>query len=237
MKKLFAFLMMLTFLTTNFAFAENTSIDLSNYSYEELIQLSEAIKQALSTFEPEPVYESLTKGSKGESVVTLQKRLAELNYLQSRADGDYGNVTAEAVKLFQKTVGLEITGTADPDTQKALYAEDAPIAKVYVALDFKGISRDPENHKGKLYKFSGKVLQVLEEKMDSFTYVCMRIATKGNYDDVVYVTYLRNNNEARILEDDRVTVYATCLGLHTYETVIGGTVTLPNFLADTVSFN
>lgn len=40
-----------------------------------------------------------------------------------------------------------------------------------------------------------------------------------------------------MLEDDRVTVYAECLGLYTYETVIGGSVTLPNFFAETVTLN
>ena len=146
-------------------------------------------------------------------------------------------MTKSAVELFQKEVGLAVTGIADTKTQEALFAEDAPVAKVYLALDFKAISRDPDSYEGKNYTFTGKVVQVLEEEMDNYTYVVMRIATKGNYDNVVYVTYLRENGEARILEDDRVTVYATCLGLYTYETVIGGSVTLPNFLAESVTLN
>ena len=69
------------------------------------------------------------------------------------------------------------------------------------------------------------------------TSTAMRIATKGNYDDVVYVTYERPNSDKRILEDDRVTIYGECNGLYTYETIMGGSVTLPKFEAETVSFD
>lgn len=67
------------------------------------------------------------------------------------------------------------------------------------------------------------------------TYVVMRIATRGNYDDVVYVTYFRGEGESRILEDDRVTVYGKCEGLYTYESTTGKSVTLPEFTAETVT--
>lgn len=227
---------------TGVASAEKDFAFLNTYTDEELMAMQEALTEEINsrgqistTSAKMATYGTLQKGNKGDQVVNLQNRLIELNYLDSRADGDYGNKTTEAVKLFQKTAGLSVTGVADQETQKTLYAKDAPKAKVYLTLDFKGISRDPDSHNGKQYKFTGKVLQVLEEKMENYTYVCMRIATKGSYDDVVYVTYLRKNSEARILEDDRVTVYATCLGLYTYETVMGSSVTLPNFLADSIS--
>ncbi|MBR5546033.1 MAG: peptidoglycan-binding protein [Clostridia bacterium] len=242
MKKLLSLCLVLLILFTGVASAENDYSFLKTYTDEELLAMQEALTAEINSrgqigtsSVKVATYETLQKGSKGDKVVSLQSRLIELNYLQSRADGDFGNKTTEAVKLFQKTAGLSVTGIADQETQEALYAKDAPKAKVYLTLDFKGISRDPDSHNGNQYKFTGKVLQVLEEKMENYTCVCMRIATKGNYDDVVYVTYLRKNSEARILEDDRVTVYATCLGLYTYETVMGSSVTLPNFLADTIS--
>lgn len=242
MKKFLALFLVVLVLFTGVASAEKNFSFLNTYTDEELLAMQEALTaeinsrgQGSALSAGITTYETLQKGSKGDRVVNLQTRLIELNYLDSRADGDYGNKTTEAVKLFQKTAGLDVTGVADKETQKALYAKDAPKAKVYLTLDFKGISRDPDSHNGNQYKFTGKVLQVLEEKMETYTYVCMRIATKGSYDDVVYVTYLRKNSEARILEDDRVTVYATCLGLYTYETVMGSSVTLPNFLADSIS--
>lgn len=265
MKKLLALLLMVMILSSSAALAESidfskytdeelnlafdniqieratrgfsTLPDLTAYTDEELIALHDAITAEQDARGIAAEVKILQKGSKGDDVKALQQRLIELNYLSGSADGDYGNKTKSAVELFQKDAAIPVTGIADAETQDILYSEYAPVAKVYLNLDFKAISRDPDSYNGKNYTFTGKVIQVMEEEMESYTYVAMRIATKNNYDDVVYVSYLRENNESRILEDDRVTIYATCLGLYTYETVIGGSVTLPNFFAESVTVN
>lgn len=240
MKRLFAMILVLVMLGASATLAETVdgSVDLPDltvYSDEALEALAEAVKSEQDARGIEHERETLQKGDKGDEVIALQKRLIELNYLSGSADGDYGNKTKSAVELFQKEANLSATGIADTETQQALFAEDAPVAKVYLSLDFDAISRDPSSYKGKNYTFSGKVVQVMEQEALSSTYVVMRIATKGNYDDVVYVTYYRDSDEARILEDDRVTVYGTCEGLHAYETVLGSSVTLPKFSAESVS--
>ena len=77
---------------------------------------------------PAPVatYEELAKGSKSDAVRDLQQRLVDLNYLSGKADGGYGNMTAQAVTDFQATAGITPSGIADNATQAALFAEDAP---------------------------------------------------------------------------------------------------------------
>ena len=222
--------------------------DISTLTDEELIQLTQMIEdeqskraQTSETGEAETTEApqlTMQKGDKSEDVRQLQNRLIELNYLAGGADGDFGGKTEAAVKLYQQTAGLEATGIADPATLESLYAADAPKTKVYKQLNFKEISRDPNAYDGEYYSFTGKVLQVLEgSDYGGTTSTTMRIATKGNYDNVVYVTYERPNNDKRILEDDRVTVYGVCKGLYTYETIMGGSVTLPKFVAETVSFD
>lgn len=79
--------------------------------------------QASST--PVP-YVTLANGSEGSAVRRLQQRLADLGYLNSEIDGDFGKKTKTAVQLFQQSAGIEITGIADVDTQIALFADDAP---------------------------------------------------------------------------------------------------------------
>lgn len=181
-------------------------------------------------------YQTLQKGSKGDDVKALQQRLIELNYLSGTADGDFGGKTTSAVELFQSTVGLTANGIADAATQEALFASDAPKAKVYQSLDYKAISRDPGAYEGNLYKFDGKILQVMEEAQgDGTTFVTLRVATKGGYDDVVLVGYTRSAGEARVLEDDRITIHGTSHGLYTYETVMGAEMTIPLIMADTIS--
>lgn len=71
-------------------------------------------------------YETLSPGMSGENVRILQKRLRSLHYFTTAVDGGYGNITTLAVKDFQKAAGLPVTGTADVETQKKLYASSAP---------------------------------------------------------------------------------------------------------------
>ncbi len=81
-----------------------------------------------ATDAPELSGSTLQQGSTGEAVKKLQQRLIELRYLTGSADGTYGSATKAAVQAFQQVVGLEADGVADPTTQMALYASDAPAA-------------------------------------------------------------------------------------------------------------
>ena len=83
---------------------------------------------ATPTPTPEPVleYQTLQKKSKGVEVLEMQNRLYELGYLDGDRDGEFGNVTQTAVKLFQQDAGLEVTGIADNETLTLLYSENAP---------------------------------------------------------------------------------------------------------------
>lgn len=59
-------------------------------------------------------------------VCLLQQRLIELGWLDGKADGVYGDDTYMAVGYFQKAIGMQPNGNATPETQEALYKDDAP---------------------------------------------------------------------------------------------------------------
>ena len=64
---------------------------------------------------------NLKRGSKGETVKELQTLLKKLGYYTGVIDGDYGNLTEEAVKKYQKTTGtLAVDGIVGPITCKHL---------------------------------------------------------------------------------------------------------------------
>lgn len=63
--------------------------------------------------------EELSVGSSGIKVLNLQKKLVQLGMLRY-ADGIYGDLTRKAVMDAQKQLGLEATGVADVEFQKAL---------------------------------------------------------------------------------------------------------------------
>ena len=71
-------------------------------------------------------YITLRRGDENARVKDMQRRLAELNYYSGRHDGYFGKNTYEAVRAFQRKVGLEATGVADPTTLKELYSSNAP---------------------------------------------------------------------------------------------------------------
>lgn len=97
-------------------------------------------------------------------------------------------------------------------------------------IPYKSLARSPEKYERKKVKFTGKIIQVMESDI----YTCFRIdVTKGAYgiwDDTVYVEYWEDSSK-RFLEDDVVTFYGKFEGLHTYETVLGASVTIPSVTA------
>ncbi len=68
---------------------------------------------------------TLNSHSKGENVLQLQQRLAELGYYSGDPDGKYGSQTQSAVRSFQRRNGLSADGIAGPLTLTALYSGDA----------------------------------------------------------------------------------------------------------------
>ena len=78
---------------------------------------------------PEPrafaaAYHTLREGDYGYDVLTLQNRLKELGLLAVKdATACYAEKTVAAVRAFQKEEGLEVTGEADPETQRRLLGD------------------------------------------------------------------------------------------------------------------
>ena len=181
---------------------------------------------------------ALKRGSKGEEVRRLQERLIELEYLTGSADGAFGAMTEQAVVDFQDNNSLSTTGTVGDETREKLFKEDAkknpnpPFdPATYSKLNYKDIARYPDNYYDEYITFSGRIIQVVDDSGYCGEY---RIATSGSYDNVVYVEYWPPDNAPRILEGDRVTVYACSTGIETYTTVLGATVSIPSFDAKRV---
>jgi len=73
--------------------------------------------------------QTLKKGSKGEDVKRIQRKLYDANYLPGGVDGQFGNDTFLAVKYFQRLNGLKETGIADEQTQLLLFSDEHKIAE------------------------------------------------------------------------------------------------------------
>ena len=62
----------------------------------------------------------LKKGSRGDEVVTLQKKLKQWGYYDGAVDGVFGSGTEKAVQYFQRKNGLTADGVVGAKTAAAL---------------------------------------------------------------------------------------------------------------------
>ncbi|MBQ6065461.1 MAG: zinc-ribbon domain-containing protein [Clostridia bacterium] len=145
-------------------------------------------------------------------------------------------VTLEADKESEVT----ITYKDQSCTIKVLCStiSDAAYKSKCESISYTELARSPKSYEGKNVKFTGTILQVIEDFEDGINYVALRVATKWGYsqyiDDVVYVLYAMPEDSPRFLEDDTITFYGVSTGLYTYKTVRGDEVTIPKVLAKVI---
>lgn len=76
---------------------------------------------------------TLSKGSKGDAVKTLQQRLQILGYYSSTIDGDFGSITEAAVIEFQNDNAAFVDGVVGMETESAIQRDiwvlERPILK------------------------------------------------------------------------------------------------------------
>ncbi|MEN6414288.1 MAG: NlpC/P60 family protein [Veillonellales bacterium] len=69
------------------------------------------------------------EGDRGQEVAIIQQQLNALGYNAGSADGDYGFVTQNAVKSFQRDRGLDADGVVGTQTYRALMGRDIPASR------------------------------------------------------------------------------------------------------------
>ncbi|MCL5457582.1 carboxypeptidase-like regulatory domain-containing protein [Loigolactobacillus coryniformis] len=106
--------------------------------------------------------------------------------------------------------------------------EDVNTADYQTTIAYDSLARTPDDYKGEKVAFTGTVLQVMEDDDENE----LRVAIDDDYDNVVLVGYDPDiMSGSRILEDDTVTFYGESVGTMTYESTMGGDITIPAVLA------
>ncbi|MDD2648247.1 MAG: peptidoglycan-binding protein [Eubacteriales bacterium] len=96
----------------------------------DALSLTERIETAVPTATPKPTdtsvkYKTLKRGSSGDAVTDMQRRLIVLGFMSTVADGKFGGGTQLAVTAFQKANGLKADGIAGQSTLTLLYSDSA----------------------------------------------------------------------------------------------------------------
>lgn len=149
---------------------------------------------------------------------------------QAQAESDKIAAEAAAKKAAEEKAAADKKAAEEAEKKRA-DEEAARLAEEKKGYDtgitYDQIARTPDNYKEKKVKFTGRVVQVIENSDE----ITLRIATKKSYgsyyDDIILVYYSPSLITSRILEDDIITIYGVSKGLYTYESTLGGAITVP----------
>lgn len=148
----------------------------------------------------------------------------------------YENPTVKIGETVKFTYKGEIQSFAEkqPGTVSDItVTASAPAGAEYeTGITYENLSRNPDDYEGKLVKFTGTVVQLIEDT--SSDEIQIRFAVNDNYDTILYCGYDKSIVTSRVLEDDTITIYGRSVGLISYESTMGGTITIPAVYIDKI---
>ena len=173
------------------------------------------------------------------AVIILSVLVIALLFNQCKAKPEPTSTTATNAPVQVTSTPKQAATTAPtkkPEPTKS--PEPVPKEKEFIKenygyVEYSELARNPDSYKGKSLTYKGKVIQVIEGDTETQH----RIAVNGNYDKVIFVGYPKNMVASRVLEDDYVTVYGTSLGLYSYQSTMGGKITIPALYLDRIEIN
>lgn len=172
-------------------------------------------------------YESLsTKLTSTET--KLNKTEEKLEKLQEKYDS-----CKEKLDEYEQSEEIENntqTNISDDSNQTVPVPQDT--SDYETGITYEQLARTPDDYEGHLVKFTGEVVQVMEDTENNE--VSIRLAVDGNYDNILFCGYSSDIVTSRVLENDTITIYGTSYGLYSYESALGGQITIPAVWIDKI---
>ena len=163
-------------------------------------------------------YESIQLEDAKNKTEKESRELAEKKAAEEKAAAE-----AKAKKEAEEKAAAEKKAAEEQAAAEAKAAEEARGYETGITFD--NLARTPDAYKGKKVKFSGKVIQVIE----GTTETQLRLAISGDYNKVIFCRVPKAKTSAtRILEDDYIHIMGVSNGLISYESTMGGTITIPD---------
>lgn len=174
-------------------------------------------------------YENQLK-DKNKAYESLEAEYSAYKDSMSEYEG-LASAEAEARKIQAEELAESKAQAKAESIAESIAAKEAEEKNGYDSgITFDQLARNPDDYNGKKVKFRGKVLQVVEGGSETI----IRLATKGGYDDVLYCTYKKNIVSSRILEDDKITIYGVSNGTTSYQSTMGGQITIPSITVEKI---
>lgn len=138
---------------------------------------------------------------------------------------------ADARRIQAERISAEEQAAKEQAEAESLAAKEAEEKAGYeTGITYEELARTPDDFEYKKVKFSGKVVQLIEGDASN----TIRFAVNSNYDNMLYCEYDKSIVSARILEGDIITIYGTSYGLFSYQSTMGGKITIPAVVIDKI---
>ncbi|NMD72282.1 hypothetical protein HHO41_18590 [Bacillus sp. DNRA2] len=165
--------------------------------------------------------EKVKKEAEKEKELTAEeKAAAEQKAAEEKAAKKAAEEKAAAEKAEADRVAAEKAAA-----EKAAKEEEERIG-YETGITYDQLARTPDDFEGKKAKFTGTVVQVIEGDGETQ----LRIAVDDNYDTILFVAYDSEITSSRVLDNDTVTVKGVSQGLITYQSTMGGEISIPSML-------
>lgn len=143
------------------------------------------------------------------------------------ASSSSGSISLEN-DLSSSSIPLDNSSAYTPQNTLATLKASPAYQNARTDLPYAELFRNSDSHKGQYVRYSGKVVQVLGEPGDWNLRVNITkevIGTYESWDDTVYVF---SYSPERVIEKDIIEFTAMVNGTITYESALGGPITIPS---------
>ncbi|MGG4167013.1 toxin regulator [Rossellomorea vietnamensis] len=154
--------------------------------------------------------------------------LSEAERKQKEAELKAKEEAEKAKKEAEEKAAAE--AQAQKEAEEKRLAEEKEKKGYDTGITYDQLARTPDDFIGEKVKFNGKVVQVMEG--DDSTQ--LRIAVNDDYDTILFAEFESDIVSSRVLEDDNITVMGLSSGLLTYESTMGGNISIPGMLIEKI---
>lgn len=204
-----------------------SEVDASTDSNEKL---NEQISKLESTNEESglKIKELETKVKEAEPFFLLKEEERKEKEAEVKKKEEEAKAKKEAEEEAAKAkADAEAKAKADAEAKAAAKEKAEAEEKERIGYDtgitYDQLARTPDDYLFEKVKFHGTVIQVMEG--DGTTQI--RLAVNDDYDTVLFAEFDSTVVDSRILEDDTITIRGLSTGLMTYESTMGGSISIP----------
>ena len=203
------------------------SSGVSQEEYDTLLSEKEALVAEKEALEAEK--DALTKEfSEYKNKMEPYEKMteAEAEEARLRAQQEIDKIKAEEAAKAE----AEAAAKAEAEAAAAAAKAEEEAKGYETGITYSQLARTPDEYENKKVKFYGEVIQVIEGDGE----VQIRLAVNGDYDCIILGAYDSSIVTSRVLEGDNITIYGVSMGLITYESTMGGNITIPAVLIEKI---